>query len=307
MINPEISDRLVRIAGLHELAGQTWKAKAYARAAEVVRASPADLTKTSPESLAGVGKSIGEVIRQLVGTGSCDLLRELEEKHPESVLSLLIVPGIGPKTAWKMFAEQGIRSFDDLCARADRGEVTDAKLLANIAVAVQLQTKKPREVVRARVEKMVEALLLFPGVQQVSPAGSYRRGRSMVGDIDILIASTEPLDARVRALAETFGTVTGAGGTKLSMRLSDPVIGVDWRVVHPGSWGSALCYFTGSKEHNIVLRGIAKSRGLLVNEYGIWRGDEKVGGQRESDLYEILGVPFHTETEREGSALKGTT
>ena len=271
----------------------------------------ADLTK-----IGGIGKDLAEKITTMVRTGELPQLSELRAKIPASVLQLMNVPGLGPKKAAVLHRELSISNLEELRAacKADQvsqikgfGEKTQQKILKGIDLAIAANER----LLWADADQLAQALRQHlqscTAIDQLELAGSYRRGKETVGDLDILVVATDA--DQVMDHFGKFAEVTDVlvrGETKMSVRLQDG-FQVDLRVVPGQSFGAALQYFTGSKEHNVILRGRAKQLGLKVNEYGVYRlGEdsdaegEYVAGATEQDVYAALDLPWITPELREG-------
>jgi DNA polymerase (family X) len=307
MTNRQIADSLDQIADLLEFQGANpFRVRAYRNAARAVRdlgepvaAIVGDTTRQLTD-LEGIGKDLADKIITLVTTGELPMLNELRAEVPDSVMALLRIPGVGPKKAAAMFTELKITSLDELreACEAHRvrelkgfGEKTEQIILQGLSIAAAAEER----MYWAVADELAQALLIqlrgLKHVEQIQMAGSYRRGRETVGDLDVLVVSQKPGEVMDRlggwgAVAE----VLARGETKMSVRLAGG-LQVDLRVVPAESFGAALQYFTGSKEHNVVLRGMAKSRGLKINEYGVFRGEKYIAGKTEEDVYGTLGLP----------------
>ena len=316
MTNQQIADTLEKLADLLEFTGTNpFRLRAYRKAARTIRDSQESIARlveqeTELTQLDGIGKSVAEKCVVLVQTGTLPQLEELLEEIPKSVLDLLRIPKLGPKKAAALFNELGIVSLDQLQAACEAqkvreldgfGEKTEQAILEGIEIASAAALRKYWSEADELVGLLRAHLQTCPEVGQLEFAGSYRRGKETVGDLDILVTSEEP-DVVMDCL-EAFPqveSIIGRGGTKLSLRIGDS-FQVDLRVVPDESFGAALQYFTGSKEHNVVLRSMAKTRGLKINEWGVFRveGDNetKVAGATESDVYAALDLPvFDPET-----------
>jgi DNA polymerase (family 10) len=215
-------------------------------------------------------------------------------------LAILRVPGLGPKRAALLYRELNVATLDDLRAACESHKVQElkgfgAKMEATILQGLGIAAEAEHRILWAEAEEHVQAILAHmancPAVQEISAAGSYRRGKETVGDLDFLVVSSH-VEAVMDHLAAYDGAadVLARGGTKMSIRLSAGVQ-VDLRAVEAKSFGAALQYFTGSKEHNIVLRGRAKARGLKINEYGVFRGEKSIAGRTEKDVYGAMDLP----------------
>jgi DNA polymerase (family 10) len=236
----------------------------------------------------GIGKDLAQKIGEVLETGTIAMLEELRAAIPGGVLAMVRIPGLGPKKAAALYKELGITSLDGLRAACEADQVqalkgfgkkTQDKILAGIDTAAHAQER----MYWAHADEVVQDLLVhmrrLPGIRQMEVAGSYRRGRETIGDVDLLV-DADDVNAVMDHLGrfEELATVIGRGDTKMSIRLGRG-LQIDLRVVPPKSFGAALQYFTGSKDHNVVLRGMAKDRGLRINEYGVFRvhDDERMG------------------------------
>ncbi|MDV2482723.1 DNA polymerase/3'-5' exonuclease PolX [Methanoculleus sp. Wushi-C6] len=305
--NLEVAAAFYEVADLLEIKGVPFKPQAYRRAALALEALPEDLADVVREDrldeIPGVGKGIADRIREFVGTGSLALLAALREELPEGVQHLTRLEGIGPKKAIALSRDLGIRTVDDLeaAAKAGRvrdlpgfGEKTEQKILESILL---YRTAKGRHLLGRilPVAREIEARLAsLPSVRQVSLAGSIRRRKETIGDVDILAASSRPEE-----VMEAFATLPGVervlvrGPTKTSVVLATG-IQVDLRVVEGGHFGAALQYFTGSKEHNIAMRKLAIARNWRLNEYGLvdLATGETVAGEDEAGIYRAFDLAW---------------
>ncbi len=319
MNNAEIADALDEIADLLEFqAANPFRVRAYRSGARAVRdwhESLAAIAQGEPArllSIAGIGKDLADKIGTLVASGSVPLLEELRAAIPASVLLLARIPGVGPKKAAALFNQLGIDTLEQLRAACQAQQVRalkgfGAKTEAMILEGIDLAATSTQRMYWAEADQHAQALLEFlrgtPGVAQIAAAGSYRRGRETVGDLDILVDSVNVAAVMDRLAEYDAAEVIARGDTKMSVRVAAG-LQVDLRVVPPESFGAALQYFTGSKEHNVILRGLAKNRGLKINEYGVYRlaGDEEqyLAGRTEADVYATLDLPVFPPEIREG-------
>lgn len=307
MENHQIAAIFNEMADLLEIKGDTpFRIRAYRRAAEAVRQLPEDaatmLRADTLGDIPGIGSGTLERIRQIVDSGDCDDRRELARTVPPGLLELLEVEGVGPRTVALVHRELGIGSLDELeaMARADRiaplprmGARSQTRLLQAIeahrrrAGRIRLGDALPLG------QALVQALALLPGVQRVELAGSSRRRRATIGDLDVLVAATEvdPVMDRFVALPGVAQTLL-RGETRCSVKLEQG-LQVDLRVVELDCFGAALHHFTGSQLHNVAIRDRGKRRGLRINEYGVFRAGtgRRVGGARERDVFEAVGLP----------------
>lgn len=262
-----------------------------------------DLTK-----LRGIGKDLAAKIAEIVATGHCRALDKLRSELPPAVAELLHVPGLGPKRVRLLWLDLDVHTADDLVRAAQAGRIRDipgfgAKTEANILAAVTAHLSKTRRYPRAEAKPYAEALADWlraaGGVARVEVAGSYRRGSASVGDLDILVVAAPGSDVMRRFVDfRDVAEVLSQGPTRASAVLRNG-LQVDLRVVAPEAYGAALCYFTGSKAHNIALRKIAQRRGLKLNEYGVFRGKQRIAGATEEEVYGALGLRWIPPERRE--------
>jgi DNA polymerase (family 10) len=312
MTNGEIADKFELIADLLEITGANFfRVRAYRNAARTIRDLDRSLesvvaeSKESLQSIDGIGKDLAEKIVTLLETGEIPMLEELRAQVPESVLALLRIPGLGPKKAAALHKELGIQSLDQLKAACEAGQVralkgfgakTEQTILAGLEIAESAQLRMPWAKADAIVASIRAHMEKLPELEQMEFAGSYRRGRETIGDLDLLVMASD--SKRVMdhfAALPGLASVIARGDTKMSIRMESG-LQVDLRVVDRPAYGAALQYFTGSKDHNVVLRGMAKDRGLKINEYGVFKvtpkGEEYLCGATEKEVYDALGLPL---------------
>jgi len=324
MTNQEIAEIFERIADLLELQGENpFKARSYRRSAEVIRSLPEEVANIQARgellSLPGVGASLAQKIEELLTTGSLQYYEDLRAAVPPGLVEMLAIPDLGPRTAARLYEELGIATIEELeqAAREHRirvlkgfGAKSEENLLRGIELYRRGQERIPYGVALPQAQTLVAALEPLPQVQRISVAGSLRRYRETIKDLDLLVASEDP-----QPVIDTFvglpavAEVIAAGTTKASIRLETD-LQADLRVVAPECFGAALQYFTGSQAHNIALRGLAQELGLKVNEYGVFRGEERLAGETEEEVYAALGLPYIPPPLREDrgeiqAALKG--
>lgn len=314
MTNAEVGAKLEQIGTMYVAAGDTWRAKTFLAAAKLVADYEGPLSNI--QGVKGIGKSTAESIHQIAKTGTCDRLEKLAKQFPANALSLTAIEGVGPKGAYTMCKDHSIGSLDELITKLERtGEDPNLLKLAMIGKLHAQQGRLPRARVRPFVERLTSTLRDLPGVAQVAPAGSYRRQCTTVRDVDMLVQADPDALNLIQAAFKGFGTILSAGKKKMRLRHEGVykdgygqhkvfILYVDLLVVPAESWGSALCYFTGSKRHNVELRILALEKGIHVNEHGIYQGTEtdeskRIGGAKETDLYELLGIPFVAPEDRD--------
>lgn len=306
--NSEIAGCLLETAALLEIKGlEGFKLRAYHRAAQSIETHPEQLADLHRQGrlreVRGVGESLGRKIEAIINTGTCPQLEELRREIPSSILSLMRVPGVGPKTAALVWRELGVASLEDLERAARDGRLAALRglgpkraeiVLSGIESVRSWGGRTPIAHAKPLAEVIVRELRAYPGVTRAEAAGSLRRGRETVGDLDILTATTEP-----RAVLERFAglpaveEVLALGDTKASVRTRF-MAQVDVRAVSEREFPAALLYFTGSKEHNVRLREMAKEKGLRLNEYGLFPegSPEPLPAAGEAELYAALGLPY---------------
>lgn len=311
MKNKEVAQILDEIAILLEIKGENkYKIAAYQEAARRIENLPEDIEKLFREGklyhIKGIGESIGQKIKEYLTTGKVSYLEELRKEIPPEILELLKIPGIGPKLAYRLYSELGIKDIDSLEKAAKEGKIRvlprlGPKVEQNILEAIKEYRNKqsiperiPLGVALPLVEEIVSYLSQFPFVENIVTAGSVRRKKETIGDIDILITTSdmEKVNQVLKNLP-ILKNILAAGTTKTSI-IVEPGIQVDFRVVEKSAFGAALQYFTGSKAHNIKLRELAIKKGLKINEYGIFRisDNKKIGGEKEEEIYEVLGLQY---------------
>ena len=317
MDNQPIARIFAEIADLLEIKGENaFKIRAYRGAAETIANWPdtvARLDDKQVRDLPGIGKDLAKKIRELADTGTCTYHQELLQEFPPSILDLLRLQGVGPKTVALLYSTLNIRTLDDLAAAARDGRLRElkgmgAKKEALILKALEERQRDAGRHLLAEAASTAAELVAYlreraPGVEFL-PVGSLRRGCETCGDIDILAATPSTESAPGPAsLMEVFvefprvERVLGQGDTKSSVRLQGGYQ-ADLRLVPSESRGAAMQYFTGSKAHNIVLRDRAIQHGYKLNEYGLFRtsDDSRVAGETEEGIYEALGLQ-HVEPE----------
>ncbi|MDI1462038.1 DNA polymerase/3'-5' exonuclease PolX [Catellatospora sp. KI3] len=293
--------------------GDAFRARTYEKAARGVAGHGADLSTLDAEGLAqipGVGRSIADKIIEHRADGRIAALEELRAKVPAGVRELMDIPGLGPAKAMTLYHELGVASVDELLHAIDAGRLSGlrgfgARTAENIRHGIDVLRQGGGRVLISTAletaEAVVAALKQVPGCVDCAYAGSLRRHRDSIGDVDVLAAAADsaPLMAAFRELP-LVGEVIASGPTKTSIRTTTG-LQVDLRVVPAESWGAALQYFTGSKAHNIRVRELAVRQGLKLSEYGLFRAedDELIVSRTEEEVYQRLGLPWIPPTLRE--------
>jgi DNA polymerase (family X) len=296
-------------AALHELAdllqingGDRFRTLAYRRAGDAVRGLGRDVsTMTGAElnAVHGIGKATAGKVMELLQSGTIALLEELRAKYPSGVLEMTRLSGLGPKKALAVHDALGVGTLEELEVALKAGRLRDlkgfgAKSEENLLRALASHSREERRILLGDAlvvaEEMLEGLRTIPSVERASYAGSLRRMRDTIGDLDLLAATSNPREV-VEAFAglPNVGRVLGAGPAKCSV-LTRNGLQVDLRVVAPEEFGSALQYFTGSKAHNVKVRERAVRMGLKLSEYGLFRAGERIAGSTEEEVYGALGM-----------------
>jgi DNA polymerase (family X) len=315
--NAEMARVFNEIADMLEISGElVYKAVAYRRVADAVERWPDDVAHLfqtdEPPKIPGAGPALSTKLAELATTGGLDYYERMRAQVPSGLLEILKIPGVGPRTVKQLHDELGIDSVDALRAAAEAGSLrslkglsarTEENILAAMARLASRGTRLLLHDADALMAGLVEALREIPGVRAIEPAGSLRRRKATIGDLDLLAATDEPARL-IRALKRMTEVqhVLNAGIDKSSIVLTDGPQ-VDLMVCPPAAWGSHLVHFTGSKEHNVTLRGMALDRGLSLSEKGFKAVEtgELQPVATEVEVYERLGLPWIPPEMREDS------
>jgi len=316
MKNAAVAEMFDRMADIMEVKGENaFRVNSYRKVARVLRDLAVDVEQVHSQGrlmeLEGIGRSSAEKIAQYLETGRMEAYERLVAGFPTGALEMLRIPGLGPKTLARLMKEKGIESIEDLEAAIESGALDGmagmgAKTIENLRSGIEFLRRSTGRILLGQAlplaRRAVERLREACGTERVEAAGSLRRMRETIGDIDILAAVPPGRGKKAREKAragvvEAFTTlpnvreVLAAGETKASVRTEEG-LQVDLRVVEPESYGAALVYFTGSKAHNIKIRALAQELGLKVSEYGVFRGEKPVAGGTEEEVYGALGLPW---------------
>ncbi len=303
--NSDISGILNRLADLLEIdEANPFRIRSYREAARTVDGQPRRVAEMLDEGedlseLHGIGSSMVEKIEEIVETGKLRQLEELEDRVPGELSQLMKVSGLGPKRVKLIYEELGVSSRADLVAAAEAGklrgleglgEKTEEKILAELAKESDTEKRSPLFEVEEAAEDLLAYLRDVKGVKRGVIAGSYRRRKETVGDLDILVTCRKGSPVMDRFIEyDDVAEVISRGSTRSSVRLRSD-LRVDVRVMPEVCYGAALQYFTGSKAHNVAVRRIAVGKKLKINEYGVFRGDDRVAGKTEEEVYEKVGL-----------------
>ena len=305
--NSDIAAVFNRLADLLEIEGASpFRVRAYREAARTLGDLPHAVSGMLASGqdlsdLPAIGKDLAGKIGEIVETGRLQALEEAEQRLPKGLPDLLGVGALGPKRVKTLHDQLGIDGLDDLAAAAKAQKIRalrgfgvkiEERILDDLAHHRHEEKRPLLKDVEECAEELAEHLRRANGIGQVVVAGSYRRRKETVGDLDILVTAARDSDVMDRFVAfEDVGEVLGRGPTRATVRLRSG-LQVDVRVVPEASYGAAMHYFTGAKAHNVALRGMAVDRGLKLSEYGIFRGDEQIAGRTEEDVYAELGLPY---------------
>jgi len=309
MKNAEVAVMFERIADALEIKGETgFKVVAYRKAARILEDMTEDVAKVAGEgrleAVPGIGEGLAKKIVEYLATGTMAKYGEVMAGVPETLLGLLEIQGLGGKTVHLLHGELGVEDLEGLKRVIADGSLArlhglGEKKVENIRRAIETRERVADRISICEASVVADEVVAYVGrargVSRVSAAGSLRRMKETVGDIDILACGKDGA-AIVRHFVGHPGAVRvlAAGDTKGSIvvRTGDVERQVDLRVVDTAEYGAALLYFTGSKAHNIKLRGLAKDRGLKISEYGVFRGAKRLASREEEDCYRVLGLPW---------------
>jgi DNA polymerase (family X) len=305
--NAEIAAMFDQMADLLEIeGGNPFRARAYRKAARTIETLPQSVAafiaaKKDLSELPGIGKDLAGKIAEIAASGRFKLLQALKRKLPGELGEMAAVPGLGPKRVKLLYDRLHIRTLEKLrrAARSGRirelkgfGEKTEQKILAALEKPIVTQKRFKLPVAEEEAQALIAYLKPSVGKGEITVAGSYRRRRETVGDLDIVATARKTNVVGDRLIAyENVAEVLAHGATRTTIVLRSG-IQVDLRVVPAHSYGAALLYFTGSKSHNIALRGLANERGWKLNEYGLFDGNRRIAGATEVEIYKKLGLAF---------------
>lgn len=305
--NQEIAGLFEEIADLLEIENANpFRVRAYRNAARTIRGLSRELLDLANEgtdltTLPGIGHDLDAKIHEILASGHSAMLDRLHRETPVSVENLLKLPGLGPKRVGHLYHEMGVQNIAQLETAARSGRLRalpgfGAKLEQGILENIQTLRSKQKRFLRPLATRIAEALVRYlkrrDAVRQAVVAGSYRRGKDTVGDLDILVTTSDPARVMDHFVGyQEVDRVVSRGQTRASVIL-DCGMPVDLRVVEEKSFGSALHYFTGSKSHNIRARRLAQRQGLKINEYGVFRGEERLARESEESVFKAIGLGF---------------
>jgi len=308
MQNADIARLLDEVADLLEISeANPFKVRAYHNAARTVRDHPeplAELVRAGGfdlTELPSIGEGIAEEIEALVATGELPQRRALVRKLPPGLLDLLRIAGLGPKRVKLLHDKLKVKTVADLAKAVEQGKVAELrgfgptmveKIRAGLGQAQRAERRLLLHEAEQHARALVEYLRAGGGIAEIEVAGSFRRRRETIGDLDVLVTGATPEDLIARFTHyPDVKRVISQGPTRATVRLASG-LQVDLRAVEPDAYGSALLYFTGSKAHNVELRTIAQAKKLKLNEYGLYQGTRRVAGRTEQEIYAKLGLDW---------------
>ena len=313
MKNIEVAALLSEIADYLEFQNEPFKVRAYRKAALMINGLSEDIEQiwkdNKLEELPGIGEGIAKKIDDFLKNSRSKYLDELKKRTPVDIEHLGAIEGIGPKTIMRLYKELKVKNVKDLEKAAKEGKiqkieglgpVAEKNILKSIAFAKNSSKRVPLGFALSDAEEIISTLKTLKEVKRINVAGSARRMKETIGDIDILVTSQNPAKViELFAKMPNVAQVLAKGSTKSSIRLKEG-IQVDLRVVDDKIFGAALLYFTGSQQHNIILRRMAIERGLKLSEYGLFnrKTGKRVAGRTEEQIYHALGRPWKKPEER---------
>lgn len=305
-MNKTLAKMFQRIADALEIKGENmFKILAYRKVARVLGDLPKDISIYAQEDtlqdIPGIGKEIAEKIKEYLATGKMRKYEEEVNSLPSGLFDLLRIPDVGPRTVKLVYEKMGVKNLDDFKRVLNSGALAELpgmgkkkceKMMKGIAFLEKAGVRLPIGEALPIAEHILSELKTAKGVKQIAVAGSLRRWKETIGDIDILVTTDNP-----KSVMEKFTTLKGvsevlaAGETKATIHWEGR-IQVDLRVVEDESYGAALAYFTGSKDHNVKVRTLAQKKGLSLSEYGFQKGDRRIPVRTEEEVYERVGLPY---------------
>jgi DNA polymerase (family 10) len=303
--NADVAEVFNRLADLLEIEGANpFRVRAYRRAAATVAELPASVSQMPGEDLdelPGIGEDLAGKIREVCDTGTLGVLEEVQTRTPASLAALGAIPGLGPKRIHLLHERLGITTLDQLAEAAAAGKLQElprfsaaleGKLLAEARRLAQAPARHQLATAEAFAEALSAWIRKAPGLRQAVVAGSYRRRRETIGDLDILACADDP-DAVIAHFTryDRVEKIVSKGVARSTVVLRNG-LQVDLRMIAEESFGAALLYFTGSKAHNIAVRKLGQDRGLKLSEYGLFRGLERIAGRTEEEVYRALDLDY---------------
>ncbi|MDH4360983.1 MAG: DNA polymerase/3'-5' exonuclease PolX [Nitrospirota bacterium] len=305
--NTDIAEKFSRLAELLEIQGANpFRIRAYRKAAQTIESLPHSVASMLAEGadlseLPGIGEDLAAKIQEIVQTGHLSLLDQVSSQLPGQLAELAKIPSLGPKRVKLLYDTLGIQDLKGLAKAAQAGTIRQLhgfgpKIEEKILAETNRRSGSEQRIKISTAEEFAEPILDYlrsaKGVKDPIIAGSYRRRKDTIGDLDILVTCTQAKPVMDRFVAyDEVETVVSKGHTRATVVLRSG-LQVDLRVVPEDSYGAALQYFTGSKAHNIAVRSLAVKKGLKINEYGVFRGETRIAGRTEEEVYAQVGLPY---------------
>lgn len=317
MKNSQIAQIFFEMADILEIQGVEWKPRAYKEAARTLESMEEDIGRIYEDGgikaliqVHGIGESLAKKIEEFIKTGKIEAYEKLKKSVPSHINLLIKIPTIGPKKVKKLNEELKISNIKELEKAAKNnkiaslegfGEKSQQDILEGINLMKSAKGRIPYSIAKKICDKIIEKLKTLKEIKEISPAGSLRRKKSTIGDIDILISSTKPeIILNTFTKLKDIQKILGKGTTKATIILKSG-IQADLRVLPPKSWGAGLLYFTGNKNYNIRLRKLAIKQGYKLNEYGLFDKNtgKMIAGKTENEIYKKLGLKYIEPEKRE--------
>lgn len=315
MINSKIARIFNEMADILSIKGVAWKPQAYMNAVRTILNLSEDLKEIykkgglkALDGLPGIGSGIAKKIEEYIKTGRIKEYERLKKSIPKGVEEFMKIPGMGPRKIRKIYKGLKIKSVAELKQAIKKGKISrlegfgkksEQDILKSLGLASTAKTRKPLKEVLPVAKRIVKRLKKTKSVKKIELAGSIRRKKAAIRDIDILVLSSQPKKVvDVFASMPNVKRVLAKGATKASVFLKQGY-GCDLRIVDAKSFGAALMYFTGSKDFNIGCRQIAMKKGLKLSEYGLFRGKKLIAGRTEKEVFDKLGIKYVPPEERE--------
>ncbi|MCM8826222.1 MAG: DNA polymerase/3'-5' exonuclease PolX [Candidatus Omnitrophica bacterium] len=307
MKNQEVAKIFRDIAKILDFQGDNpFRIRAYERASQNIESIPEDIELLWKENrlteISGIGKDLANKIGEIITTGTLSQYEELKKKVPPGILQMMEIPGLGPKTVKLIYEKLKIDNIDDLEKAAKNGklhylerikEKTEENILRGIEIIRKGKERLPLYLALNTANRFIEELKKIVGFKEIEVAGSLRRRKDTIRDIDILVVSSNPQKVMDKFVnLDLVKEVLAKGETKSSVLAKESNIQVDLRVVEEDSFGSALMYFTGSKQFNIKVRQYAIKKGYKINEYGVFKGERKLVSKSEDEIFEFFKMQF---------------
>ena len=308
--NKDLYKLFNEIADLMGIMGEGFfRTRAYREGGRVLIEEAEPITKENASekeflNINRIGGALAKKMMEYIKTGKIRFLEELRREVPKSVRGMLQIPGIGPGRVRKLYFMSGIGSKKELIKMAKTGELIDLpgfgkKTIDKIVLAIETDQQKKKKHKRADVEpvakKIIREIKKIKLVKKVEIAGSFRREKKLLGDLDILVVGPKSVTSKTeKKILKMFPdhTMLASGDTKVSLIINPDGLQIDIRFVPEESYGAALLYFTGSKHHNVMMRRVAIAKGYLLNEYGLFENGEYIVGETEKEIFEKLGLKY---------------